>query len=121
VHAALDDLVTTLYVQVDDRFKVHPERVPQRPKVGFQPKIADAELVTLAVIQVLLGYTSERRWLRHANVHLTPWFPYLPGQPSYNKRLPVVTTVDTSTAIEARSTGWTMSSPISSGATRDGW
>jgi hypothetical protein len=87
VHAALDDLVTTLYVQVDDLFKAHPERLPERPKVGFAPKITDAELVTLAVLQVLLGYTSERRWLRHAQAHLTPWFGYLPAQPGYNKRL----------------------------------
>jgi hypothetical protein len=38
VHAALD---TTLYVQVDDLYKAHPER----PKIGCQPKITDAELV----------------------------------------------------------------------------
>jgi hypothetical protein len=87
VHAALDDLVTTLYVEVDDLFKAHPERLPERPKVGFAPKISDAELVTLAVMQVLLGYTSERRWLRHAEAHLMPWFGYLPRQPGYNKRL----------------------------------
>ena len=49
MHAALDDLVTTLYVQVDDLFKAHPERLPERPKVGFAPKITDAELVTLEV------------------------------------------------------------------------
>ena len=87
MHAALDDLVTTLYVEVDDLFKAHPERLPERPKVGFAPKITDAELVTLAVMQVLLGYESERRWLRHAEAHLMPWFAYLPRQPGYNKRL----------------------------------
>lgn len=38
-------------------------------------------------MQALLGYTSERRWLRHARTHLAPLFPYLPGQSGYNKRL----------------------------------
>ena len=71
----------------DDLLKNHPERVPARPAVGLQPQISDAELVTLAVIQALLGYTSERRWLRHARARLLVMFPTLPRQPGYNKRL----------------------------------
>lgn len=38
-------------------------------------------------MQVLLGYVSERRWLRYAGTHLTGMFPNLPGQSGYNKRL----------------------------------
>ena len=56
-------------------------------KVGIAPTLSDAELVTLAVMQALLGFTSERRWLRHADRHLRHLFPYLPGQSGYNKRL----------------------------------
>jgi hypothetical protein len=55
--------------------------------VGIPPKLSDAELVTLAVMQALLGFTSEARWLRHAHHHLRHLFPYLPGQSGYNKRL----------------------------------
>ena len=51
------------------------------------PKISDAELLTLAVLQALLGFTSETRFLRHAAVHLRAWFPYIPHQSGYNKRL----------------------------------
>ena len=58
-----------------------------RPKVGIVPKISDAELVTLAVMQAVLGHTSERRWLRFARKHLIGMFPDLPGQSGYNKRL----------------------------------
>src|SRR6266496_3957356 len=47
----------------------------------------DADLVTLAVLQALLGYPSEARWLRYARAHLGHLFPYLPKQPGYNKRL----------------------------------
>ena len=47
----------------------------------------DAELLTLAVMQALLGYTSEARWLRYARMNLVAIFPHLPQQPGYNKRL----------------------------------
>jgi hypothetical protein len=83
----LDTLATALYVRTDDLLKASPERVPWRPKVGIAPKITDAELITLAVMQALLGHTSEARWLRHARSHLRELFPYLPKQPGYNKRL----------------------------------
>jgi len=87
VDADLDTLATALYARTDDLLKRYPERVPFRPKVGIAPQISDAELVTMAVMQALLGFTSEARWLRHARVHLRHLFPYLPQQPGYNKRL----------------------------------
>jgi hypothetical protein len=87
VDADLDTLVTALYVTTDDLLKNHPERVPARPEVGLQPRITDAELLTLAVMQALLGYPSERRWIRYAREHLLGLFPDLPGQSGYNKRL----------------------------------
>jgi hypothetical protein len=87
VDADLDTLATALYVFSDDLLKTHPERVPPRPRVGIAPKITDAELLTLAVLQALLGYPSERRWLRFARRHLLTMFPTLPGQSGYNKRL----------------------------------
>jgi hypothetical protein len=39
------------------------------------------------VLQALLGFTSEARWIRHARAHLRRLFPYLRQQPGYNKRL----------------------------------
>ena len=83
----LDTLATTLYVTVDDLLIRNPHWAPERPAVGIAPKLSDAELVTLAVIQVLLRYDSEARFLRYAHAHLGPWFPYLPARPGYNKRL----------------------------------
>ncbi|HEU4947497.1 MAG TPA: hypothetical protein VFT31_10110 [Kribbella sp.] len=87
VDADLDTLATALYVRIDDLLKTAPERAPWRSKVGIAAKISDAELVTLSVMQALLGYTSEARWLRHAGTHVRHLFPYLPKQPGYNKRL----------------------------------
>jgi Transposase DDE domain len=87
VDADLDTLATALYVTIDDLLQQAPHLAPWRPAVGIPPKLSDAELVTLAVMQALLGFTSEARWLRHADRHLRHLFPYLPGQSGYNKRL----------------------------------
>ncbi|WP_069115473.1 IS982 family transposase [Jiangella alba] len=83
----LDTLATALYVTVDDLLIDSPHLAPWRPRVGIEPRISDAELVTLAVMQALLGFTSEARWLRYGRAHLRHLFPYLPQQPGYNKRL----------------------------------
>ncbi len=85
--ADLDTLATALYVTIDDLLQQAPHLAPWRPAVGIQPKLSDAELVTLAVMQALLGFVSEARWLRYAGRHLRHLFPYLPGQSGYNKRL----------------------------------
>jgi Transposase DDE domain len=80
VHADLDDLVVALYVTVDDLLE--PRRGP-----GHPPKLSDAELICLAVAQALLGYHSERRWLRAVADRLGHLFPYVCGQAAYNRRL----------------------------------
>jgi Transposase DDE domain len=83
----LDALATALYVRVDDLLLDRPELVPPRPRIGLQPKLSDSELVTLSVLQVLLGFEDEARWVRYAKAHLRHLFPYVPGQSGYNKRL----------------------------------
>jgi len=76
----ISTLLTALYVKIDD-WLGHP------PRPGHPPRLSDAELLTLAVAQVLLGVRSEARWLRFVPRHLPGAFPYLPGQSGYNKRL----------------------------------
>ncbi|MFF5206364.1 IS982 family transposase [Streptosporangium sp. NPDC000396] len=83
----MDTLATARYVRVDDLLKASPDLGSWRPKVGLAPKLSDAELVILAVMQALLGFACEARWLHHVHTHLRPLFPYLPQQPGYNKRL----------------------------------
>ena len=85
--ADLDTLVTALYVTTDDFLIDNPQHRPWRPKVGITPCLDDTELVTLVVLQALLGFTSEARWLRYANSRLRGLFPYLPTQSGYNKRV----------------------------------
>ena len=76
----LNTLLTGLYVKIDDW-------LGKRTRPGRPPKLSDAELLTLAVAQVLLGIRSEARWLRFVPRALPAAFPYLPGQSGYNKRL----------------------------------
>lgn len=76
----LNTLLTALYVKIDDW-------LGDRTRTGRPPKLSDAELLTLAVAQVLLGFRSEARWLRFVPRALPGAFPYLPGQSGYNKRL----------------------------------
>src|SRR5246127_1948181 len=83
----MDTLATALYVRTDDLLKESPQLAPWRPETGICPQLSDAELVTLAVMQALLGFVSEARWLRFARKCLKGLFPCLPGQPGYNKRL----------------------------------
>jgi DDE family transposase len=87
VHVDLDTLATALYVKIDDELKASPHLRRPGPRVAFTPKITDAELITLAVMQALLGYRKEARWIRYARKYLRHLFPYLPKQPGYNKRL----------------------------------
>ena len=83
----LDTLATALYVRIDDLLAQNPGWAPERPAVGFAPKLSDAELVTLAVVSALLGFDNESQFVRYAHAHLRPWFPYLPNRDGYNKRL----------------------------------
>jgi hypothetical protein len=83
----MDSLATALYVKADDLLIGSTQLAPWRPVLGIAPQLSDAELVTLSMMQAVLGYTSEARWLRHARAHLRHLFPYLPKQPGYNKRL----------------------------------
>jgi len=76
----LDTLITALYVKIDDC-------LPRRRRLGRPPRLSDAELITLAIAQALLGISSEARWLRIAATRLAGAFPFLPGQPAYNRRL----------------------------------
>jgi Transposase DDE domain len=77
----LDTLAVALYVKIDDE-RAGLLRLPGRP-----PVLSHSELICLAVMQSMLGFHSEARWLRYARAHLRHLFPFLPQQPGYNKRL----------------------------------
>jgi hypothetical protein len=61
--------------------------LPRRRRLGRPPRISDAELICLAIAQVLLECPNERRFLRLAKRRLGHLFPFIPGQSGFNKRL----------------------------------
>src|SRR5487761_1623592 len=64
-----------------------PDLAPVRPATGTPLTLSDAELLTMAVMSALLGFTSERRWLRYADKELAGMFPRTIGQSGYSKRV----------------------------------
>jgi hypothetical protein len=87
VDKEIETLATALYVKVDDMLKEWPHLRPPRPATGTPLTLSDAELLTLAVMSALLGFTSERRWLRYVRTDLAAMFPRQIGQSGYNKRM----------------------------------
>jgi hypothetical protein len=83
----IETLATALYVKIDDLLLAEPELAPWRPEGGMPVTVSDAELLAMAVMSALLGFRSERRWLRYAGAHLTALFPRQLGQSGYGKRL----------------------------------
>jgi hypothetical protein len=75
----LEALVVAAYVFADE----YP--VPARP--GPTARISDAELVALSVCQSVMGLSSDRQFLGVVAYRLSGWFPYLPSQSQYNRRL----------------------------------
>jgi len=77
--ADLEALVVAAYVFADE----YP--VPARP--GRRVRVTDAELVALAVCQAAVGIPSDRQFLGLVSRVLPGWFPHLPTQSQYNRRL----------------------------------
>src|SRR5213595_3487822 len=75
----LEALVVAGYVFADEY------SVPAR--AGRRPLISDAELVALAVAQAAIGVSSDRQFLGLIGRVLPGWFPHLPEQSQYNRRL----------------------------------
>jgi hypothetical protein len=86
VIADLDTLLIALYVELTDHI-IPAARPHRRVGPGRPPAVSDAELVCLAVAQVLLRYHDEHHWLRAAPARVGHLFPRLLSQPEYNRRL----------------------------------
>jgi Transposase DDE domain len=67
------------------------------PRPGPAGKVTDQELIALAVAQAVTGLVSDRQFLGTIGRLLPGYFPYLPDQSQYNRRMrrltPWITTV----------------------------
>jgi len=61
------------------------------PGRGRPPLVSDAELVALAVGQAVMGICSDRQFLGLVGKVLPGFFPRLPSQSQYNRRLRALT------------------------------
>ncbi len=76
--ASLETLVIAAYVFADSL------RIPRPGPAG---DITDKELIALAVAQAAMGECSDRKFLGMVAYRLEGWFPHLPDQTQYNRRL----------------------------------
>jgi Transposase DDE domain len=76
--ADLDALCIAVYCTADDLLPAAP--------ANARRLVTDAELVTLAVAQAIMGIPSDRRFLAVAARQLGHLFPRRPGQAGYHKR-----------------------------------
>lgn len=94
--AELEALVVAAYVFADE----YP--VPVR---GGRPALtSDAELVALSVCQAAVGISSDRQFLGLVERLLPGWFPHLPEQSQYNRRLRSL--VELISIVQQRVAGW---------------
>jgi hypothetical protein len=94
--ADLEALVVGAYVFADE----YP--VPPRP--GRPAQVSDAELVALAVCQAAMEIPSDRQFLGLVERILPGWFPHLPCQSQYNRRLRSL--VELISAVQLRLARW---------------
>jgi hypothetical protein len=94
--ADLEALVVAAYVFADE----FP--APVRP--GRPALVSDAELVALAVCQAAMGICSDRQFLGLVAYRLPGWFPHLPEQSQYNRRLRAL--VELLAVVQQRLAAW---------------
>ena len=80
-----DTFLTTLYTIIDDLYQIHfaPHR-PSRP--GPKPKMSDAEVLTLTILNQWRQQGSQRSLVRRTHAQWLPFFPQMLSQSAFNKR-----------------------------------
>jgi hypothetical protein len=76
--ASLETLVIAAYIFADG---------VAIPRPGPRGRTTDAELIALSVAQAAMGIPSDRQFLGLIEKALPGWFPRLPHQTQYNRRL----------------------------------
>src|SRR5215218_6280088 len=81
----LTDLFVHVYVLVDDALAAGAVPVPRRP--GPPPGCSDGEVLTVALVRHLLARPSERAFLAEVRRDWAAYFPALPAQSEFNRRV----------------------------------
>lgn len=81
----LDSFLVSLYVLVDDWWKLNHALDP--PRTGRPALLTDSEVLTLAILAQWPRFRSERDFWRFARAHLCQYFPNLCSQSQFNRRV----------------------------------
>src|SRR5215211_9396604 len=81
----LESLLISVYVLVDDWWKVAHSPAPRKP--GRPPLLSPSEVLTLAVLAQWPRWRSERDFFRFADAHLREYFPNLVSHGQLNRRI----------------------------------
>ena len=82
----LDSFLVSLYVQIDDWWKLNRSLEPPT-KTGRPALLSDPEVLTLAILAQWPRFRSERDFWRFAWAHLRSYFPTLCSQSQLNRRI----------------------------------
>lgn len=82
---AFGELLTVLYVLVDDWYRSKGASLRQRT-IGAKPDFTDSEMLTLMLAVDLLEFSSERRFRAFIQANYLPLFPQLLTQSQFNRR-----------------------------------
>jgi len=81
----ITDLLTTIFVLVDDWYQGHGKRLLQG-KVGSKPEFTDSEVITLLLAMDFIPFPSETQFLGFIRANYLDLFPKLVDQSQFNRR-----------------------------------
>jgi hypothetical protein len=79
------DLLTILYVLVDDWYQAHGRKL-LKGKPGAKPEFCDSEVMTLMIAQDYLPFPGETQYLGFVRANYLSLFPKLLDQSQFNRR-----------------------------------
>ena len=80
-----DDLLTIMYVLIDDWYQQHGQRLLQG-KPGVKPTFSDSEVIALLLAMDFLPFPGETQFLGFMRANYLSLFPLLPDQSQFNRR-----------------------------------
>lgn len=83
---SIPDLLTIVYVLVDDWYKTHGAKLLQG-KAGRKPTFSDSEVITLILAHDYIPYPSETQYIEFMRANYLALFPKLIDQSQFNRRV----------------------------------
>jgi hypothetical protein len=82
---SINDLLTIIFVIVDDWYQVEGKKL-LKGKPGAKPKFADNEVITLMLAQDFIPFPSESQFIGYIRANYLALFPGLLDQSRFNRR-----------------------------------